>query len=50
MIQAAIALAAFGLGKVLLTRQATTAVGSLRVFGGVIAAAGVYLLASALVV
>ena len=50
VIQAAIALAAFGLGKVLLTRQATTAVGSLRVFGGVIAAAGVYLLASALVV
>jgi urease accessory protein len=49
VIQAAIALAAFGLGKALLAKRATAAVGSLRVFGGLIAAAGVYFFASALV-
>ena len=49
VIQAAIALAAYGLGKVLLAKRATAAVGSLRVFGGLISAAGVYFFASALV-
>ena len=49
VIQAAIALAAFGLGKVLLAKRATAAVGSLRAFGGLIAAAGVYFFTSALV-
>ena len=49
VIQAAIALAAYGLGKALLSKRATAAVGSLRVFGGLISAAGVYFFASALV-
>ena len=48
MIQAAIALVAYGLGKALLAKRATAAVG-MRVFGGLIAAAGVYFFASALV-
>ncbi len=50
VIQAAIALAAFGLGKVLLAKQATAAEGGLRVSGAVIAAAGIYFFASNLVV
>ena len=48
VIQAAIALAAYGLGKALLAKRATAAVG-MRVFGGLIAVTGVYFFASALV-
>ena len=50
VIQAAIALAAYGLGKVLLAKRATAAEGGLRVFGAAIAAAGIYFFASNLVV
>ena len=49
VIQSLIALAAFGLGRLLLAKQATAAVGGLRVFGGLIAAAGVYFFASTLI-
>ena len=50
VIQAAIALAAYGLGKVLLAKRATAAEGGLRVSGAAIAAAGIYFFASNLVV
>ena len=50
VVQAAIALAAFGLGRLLMAKQAAAAVGGLRVFGGLVAATGIYLFASTLVV